>query len=157
MWHRAGVALGVALGVAGCSVESVPAAPIVEIGIGRDSFESLVSDGDIELVAGPQGGWHVDLSVRLHRLAVVDVPLTFRTRDPDSQREIGYPFRTFLTPAGVTELGGDAYERVGDRVVLIVEAPSEIVGRALVAEVEAVVDGVVLRDARRVWVIDEEP
>lgn len=71
-----GVVLGVA-GLAGCSDDSAPgidAAPafVAEIGTGMFGFERLVEDQALDLIAGPQGGFHFVVHARMRGLTPGD-------------------------------------------------------------------------------------
>ena len=49
------------------------AAPAVRLGTGADAFEALSEGDPLVLVHGPQGGWHVDVSVQVRGLGEVVV------------------------------------------------------------------------------------
>ena len=71
-----GVAFGLA-GLAGCSDDSAPgidAAPaaMAEIGTGMFGFERLVDGQPLDLVAGPQGGFHFVVHARMRGLTPGD-------------------------------------------------------------------------------------
>ena len=49
------------------SSEAVWGDPWLELGTGVTEFEPLDDGDDIELVAGAQGGWHLDAALRFGR------------------------------------------------------------------------------------------
>jgi hypothetical protein len=74
-----GVALGfiVLAGLAGCSDDPAPGidagpAVVAEIGTGMFGFERLVEDQALDLIAGPQGGFHFVVHARMRGLTPGD-------------------------------------------------------------------------------------
>jgi len=65
-------------GIAGCE----PAA-VIDVGTGYESFESLTADRRVELINGPQGGYHVLLAVRCQGCDAA-VHIRYGIRDLDS-------------------------------------------------------------------------
>lgn len=140
---------------AGCggAVEPSPA-PWVEVGTGLDELRVLRDGDPLEIVFGPQGGWHVDLGVRFAGLSPEGLVVTYRLRE--DAVDIGYPVKRFLRAGDVHDLGDGRYERFGDRVILSVDA-DEVVGRTLYAEAEIIAGGTVIAEAASVLLVDEEP
>ena len=127
----------------------------MELGVGRTAFASL-SDGDpVELVAGPQGGWHLDVGLRFgagsahagFRLVYDAVRLA---GDP-----VSYTTVADLGPSAVLD-DGDGWVRLGDRVVLDISSPTDVVGRVLVVRVTAELANQTWSDERRIVVVDDE-
>jgi|GEM_PF-2738731 len=128
----------------------------VELGEGRTAFRELPREGaEIELVLGPQGGWHFDLAVRLAGADPEGLGLTYAVLD-EQGAAIQYPGRVELNARRVL-VSGDHLVRVGDRAVLDVRDGNTLVGRDLTASVEAIsADGRRASDRRVLRVVDRE-
>lgn len=128
--------------------------PQVSLGTGTESWAPLEEGDTVELVAGPQGGWHVDTALWFDGFGPDGVQLVYDAVDTEGE------LLSFVTQA--TLVGGSVLEaeqgwiRLGDRVVMDVEAPSEVVGQELILRVSASLDGQSWTDTRRVLVVDEE-
>jgi hypothetical protein len=120
----------------------------VELGAGTTRFEPLVEGGPIELVFGPQGGWHVDLTVRAVNLAPDGITLRYEVRDDTRAVPWNFPVSASLNARRVV-LDGEGWVRVGDRAVFDVRAASEVEGRVLQVTVRAERGGVVVAEDRR--------
>jgi hypothetical protein len=130
-------------------------APRVELGTGRTSFVEIPEAGaELELVAGPQGGWHIDVTTRLYDLAIEQLLLTYEiTRDGDV---VSMP-RQFMLREALVLREGDHYLRAGDFVPFEITQPADIVGDTVVVRVTAeAVDGARAEDQRTVTIVDEE-
>lgn len=129
-------ALALALACASCATQ--PVAPDTnddassgawaEIGTGLMSYEPLPDeDATLELVHGPQGGWHVHLSLRVRDFDPTG--LTYEITRVRDGRVV------CLLPLGVREgtfvRRGDVLERVGDFAIFDVHDPTEVVGEAV--------------------------
>ena len=128
----------------------VPTVSQVELGTGRTSFIPL--PGNIELVMGPQGGWHLDLTLRLWSDDPGGLVLRYEVRRDGESEPVSAP-TTYVVEAARLIAEGDHWLRLGDRAVLAIAGPDEIVGDAVVLEVD--VNGLV--DSRSAAVIDAEP
>ncbi len=104
--------------------------PWVELGTGTASFAPLADDDPIELVAGPQGGWHLDVSLAFDGFVPGSVTLVYEAVDTDAERV------SFVTEAQLVEQNvlpaDEGWHRVGDRIVLDIAAESDVVGEALI-------------------------
>ena len=115
-----------------------------------------MTDGDsIELVAGPQGGLHLDVSANFGGFGPSGVELVYEAVDMNAQI-VGFVTQAFLYETNVLEAGDGAWVRVGDRVVMDTFIPEELVGQELILRVTAGLDGQTWSDERRVVVVDEE-
>ena len=130
--------------------------PWVELGAGLDTFEPLADGGDIELVAGHQGGWHVDVAVRAGGFGPDGVVLTYEALDASTAESLAFDTLARLGEASVLPLD-DGWERVDDRIVFDVPAAEEVIGRSVVLRVTATLGGGAWSDERRVTVVDTEP
>lgn len=139
--------------------------PGLELGTGNDEYVE-VSDGDeMIVILGPQGGYHLDGSLRVQGieagddrdLSDPDNPLTtFQVRRADGTIVSGLKgadrveFRQGIAPAD--EPG--VYEMVGRRILLDIQDDSELVGQMLEVSVTVEdVDGVTLTDEHTVLAV----
>lgn len=126
--------------------------PWIELGTGRTAFTPLTDS--VELVAGIQGGWHVDVSLRFGGFGPDGVRLVYEVLSPQAE-PLGFVTEATLAAASVLE-DGDHWLRVGDRVVLDIDDPAEVVGEAVVVRVTAALDGQTWSDERTVLLVDDE-
>ncbi len=128
--------------------------PWVELGTGSRAFEPLQDGDSVELVAGPQGGWHVDATVWFGGFGPAGVTLVYDAVDSEAERV------SFVTQAEVFEPSvleaDEGWHRVGDRIVLDINGPEEVVGEELYLRVTAALGEHSWSDERRVQVVDEE-
>jgi len=114
--------------LAGCEPTGAGAASLA-LGTGEYGFEAIGDLGTVELVHGPQGGWHVWLSVRAENLNPVRVEMDLTTEvmgmPGTRDRSIVY---LDLVP---NELGG--HEILGWRAILSQPACAD--GRDMIIEV----------------------
>jgi hypothetical protein len=126
----------------------------VELGSGRDGFTPLPSGSGLELVAGPQGGWHVDVAVQFGGFGPEGIRLVYDAVDAQGGSV------SFITQALLTEPGllatDEGWIRVGDRIVLDVAGADDVVGQEVVVRVTAELAGQTWSDERRVVILDEE-
>ncbi len=70
----------------GCE-ESQCAEPTVEVGTSSTGFEILGEDQEVPVVFGPQGGYHVDASVRMQHLCpIVRIKVILEVEDESGDR-----------------------------------------------------------------------
>lgn len=129
------------------------APPSVDLGAGLTAYRDLADEGEtIELVRGPQGGWHIDLGVRVRGFAPDDLGLTYTATTSDRVfGQVRYEVRDGRKFRPTVE----GWVRPGDRVVFDIADPSEVVGRELTVSVALDVGQLVLRDSRRAAIVDE--
>lgn len=126
----------------------------VELGTGVTGFEALAEGGDIELVAGFQGGWHVDAAVRFGGFSPTGVTLFYEALAPNAE-PLSLITSAGLSPSRVIVDDG-AFVRVGDRVVFRVDDGNTLIGQTIVLRVVAEVDGATIADERELVVVDRE-
>lgn len=146
---------GTAGGDAGLGADAGPPAGRVELGTGRTTFVPIPESGAaLELVAGPQGGWHVDVTARLYEFEIAGLLLTYEiVRDGEI---ISMP-RQFVLREAIVVREGDHWLRVGDFVPFDIEMPSEVVGDTVTVRVVAQpAEGGPDDDERVVRIVDEE-
>ena len=127
--------------------------PEVDLGAGLTAYRDLPASGDsLELVRGAQGGWHIDLGVRVRGFEPTDLSLTYTATT--SARVFG---RVQYAVSGGRKFrqSGGGWVRPGDRVIFDITDPSQVVGQELTVSVDLVVGGLVLEDSRRVFIVDE--
>ena len=129
--------------------------PRVELGTGRTSFVEIPESGaTLELIAGPQGGWHIDVTARLWGLEIDGLILTYEIRRDGEM--INLP-RQFTLREALVVREGDHWLRAGDFVPFDIGMPSEVVGDTVTVHVIAEhVDGPRAEDSRTVTIVDEE-
>jgi hypothetical protein len=126
----------------------------LELGTGRFSYEPL--QDEIEVVAGPQGGWHVDVSLRFGGFEPDGVVVVYDAVDANTADAVSFTTVAQLSQTSVLP-ADDGWERVGDRVVLDIATVDEVVGRDIVVRVTAEVGEGTWSDERPVTVVDLEP
>jgi hypothetical protein len=158
--HRLASALAVAM--VGCSAgpgaiddEDAAAAPAprVELGTGEVSFVPIAESGaTLELVHGPQGGYHVLVSVRVWDLDLDRVSLVYEV----SAGTRALSRTPFVLEASRFAREGDHVVRTGDFAILDVTGPEDVAGQDVLVRVTATADdGSSATDARTVTVVDE--
>ena len=126
--------------------------PWVELGTGTTEWESL-DDGDtVAIVYGPQGGWHIDATLRFGGFGPGGVSIAYEALGTDAER-ISFVTQAELVEFNVLE-ADDGWVRVGDRIVLDIGDPSEVVGREAILRVTAALGDQTWSDERRVQIID---
>lgn len=135
------------------TTDGVFGTPVIELGTGTSAFQSLADGADIELVAGPQGGWHLDVAVAFDGFGPGGVQLVYDGLDAVAE-PVSFVTHAELTPASVVEVDS-GWQRVGDRVVLDIGGAEAVIGQELVLRVTAELDGQTWSDERRVRVVDD--
>jgi len=146
--------------LAGCSPSpTVPVLdPDLQLGTGVSSFIAVEDGDEVVIVFGPQGGYHLDGSLRVQGIDPGDEddlsdprnPLTvFQVRREDGTIVSGLQGAdTIEYRQGIdaTDTPG-VYEMVGRRILLDIESDSELVGETLSVSVSVEdADGVMLAD-----------
>ena len=127
----------------------------IELGTGRTGFEPLSEGDPVELVAGIQGGWHVDVSVHFGGFGPAGIQLLYSAVDADGQ-PVSFVTPAVLSEAGLLDGGEDTWVRVGDRVVFDIQSDDEVVGDEIVLRVTAKLGDQTWSDERRVRVVDND-
>ena len=100
----------------------------VELGLGIVEFNAAEDGADAELVAGPQGGWHVDVALRFFDLEPDGALLTLQGFDAASGDPLTVPIARRLTRTRVRRVD-DHWLRLGDQMVFDVADPAEVTDR----------------------------
>lgn len=142
-----------ALWLVGCG-ESFTGPPRVELGVGLEHFEPLApAGGTVNLIFGPQGGWHLEVSARIGGMAPDRVTIEYIARDAATGAVLSVRTRSLFS-VGFTERDGDWIARPGDRLVLGIEGEGAVLGRVVTMSLEASEAGVVrARDERTATVV----
>jgi hypothetical protein len=158
-----GIPLAVLLLAGGCVEESVPgrcastdgrrAGLCAELGVGPRA-EPVAEEGEIELVHGPQGGWHLEVGVRIVGEVPEGLVVSYRVRRANDDAVLGTS-RFALSPRRLRSEGEYAV-RSGDIVVLDVEHGSQVVGIAIELEMTLTdaAGATVAGDARMLTIVD---
>ncbi len=125
----------------------------LELGTGTNAFLPLAVGGDVEIVEGIQGGWHIDVAVRFGGFDPDGVQLSYEALDGSGQR-VSYETRAELSSRGVLS-EDDTWIRVGDRVVLDIRDARDLVQTTVTLRVTATLDAQSWSDERSVLVVDE--
>nr|MDQ3037790.1 hypothetical protein [Myxococcota bacterium] len=110
----------------------------------------------IELVFGPQGGWHVDAGVRLRGIDATGTTITYEARREEDGRVLS-TVRLGITPRRLIEDG--AYlVRTGDLVAFEIASANEVLDRMVTIEarLEDANGAELASDVRTLRVVDEE-
>ncbi|MBJ94949.1 MAG: hypothetical protein CMP23_10830 [Rickettsiales bacterium] len=128
--------------------------PFVQLGGGAFSWEPREPGEDMELVAGSQGGWHLDVSLWFGGFGPGGVQLSYEAVDGAATR-VSFPTQAELYEASVVP-ADEGWYRFGDRIVLDIQAPEEVLGEELILRVTAALEEQTWSDEVRVRVVDAE-
>lgn len=130
--------------------------PRIRLGFGVTRFCHVPEGEDVELIMGPQGGWHVDIAVEIHELEPMDMWLRIRGYDADSGEEITFPVDRLLSTRRVRRMD-DHWLRLGDQAVFDTFNPGSIVGRRIRIDITAeAADMQTVMASQTIRIIDEE-
>ncbi|MBL9025819.1 MAG: hypothetical protein JNL21_26730 [Myxococcales bacterium] len=140
----------------GAGGSSLPSSLSIELGAGRTEFVELPSEGaTLELVSGPQGGWHLEITLRMTSYDGELVTLDYRASDVGGTA-LGYPAEYPVDADNLVLAADGRYERVGDRVVLNIAGPDEVKDSDVLVECRVWRGGTQLAETSRVVrVLDE--
>jgi len=101
------------------------AGPRIEIGTGTEAFEALGPGTMVELVNGPQGGYHVQMAFRLWEIDPEGLLIEAHGYDATTGAEVTIPVERVLTARRVSP-EGDHLLRLGDRLVFTTTDPATV-------------------------------
>ena len=110
--------------------------PTLEVGTGQSAWEPLVDGAPVELIHGPQGGYHLFARIREQRLGG-DVQVTFRVTPAEGGEPINDPADRIRLLEGRGLLRtAQGWETSSALLVILsrIQGPSEVVGRRFVLE-----------------------
>lgn len=129
----------------------------VELGTGTSGFEPIAEGADLELVAGPQGGWHVWVTARIWNSRIDGLIIDYEAVPVGGTEPVSMPTQLELRADRVVH-EGDHFLRAGDFVVMDITGPSDLVGVELVLRVRITdTTGRSASDERRVTIVDRLP
>lgn len=105
------------------------ATSFVELGTGETTFVPLVDGGTIELVHGPQGGYHVPVTSRIFGFDPEGRIVHYVAERPDGT-VLAESSLALMTRRLTPDEGG--WLRLGDRVIFDVTGPADVVGQTIV-------------------------
>lgn len=133
-----------------------PPGPSATIGLGQAELIEVPDEAPAELIAGPQGGFHIDVALRFSELDPEDLRMVLRGFDADTNEEITESVDRTLSSRRVLDRG-DHFLRLGDRMIFVTRCTPNIIGRRL--RIEAIFaepnEGRTARDTLVVEVVDE--
>jgi hypothetical protein len=140
---------------AACTVDG-GSVPWIVLGTGQERFVDLAPGAELELVQGPQGGYHLDVTALFGLAVSPDMHVLRYAAARVDGTELGVMQIALLERRLTRACGG--WLRGGDILVLAITSPDDVVGDELEVTV-GVLDarGEVARDARRVRIVDREP
>lgn len=127
----------------------------LELGEGTSRFEPLTEGQDVELIAGVQGGFHINLTGRLYGLELDGITLEYEAVPVGASEPISMPTELVLDATDFVPDQGSSL-RAGDFLILAVDGPSEVVGMELEVSLTARdTEGHRASDSRRLRIVDE--
>lgn len=117
--------------------------PTLDLGTGQSSWEALTDGDGVELIHGPQGGYHLFARIREQRLGP-DVQVTFRVTPADGGAPINDPSdRVRLLEGRGLLRTAQGWESSSALLVILVavRSPAEVAGRRFVLEVSVTPSG----------------
>lgn len=133
-----------------------PDVPCVELGVGPE-IVPVADDEEIELVHGPQGGWHVELGVRFTGIDPLAITLVYEAHREDDG-ELVAQMRYGITPR---RLGVDGHHRLRaeDLVIFDIDSGDQVRSRrtTFTVRIEDESGAELASDTRTLRIIDREP
>ena len=133
--------------------------PTLEVGTGQSAWESLADGASVELIHGPQGGYHLFARIREQRLGS-DVQVTFRVTPAEGGDPINDPTDRIrlLDGRGLLHTS-QGWESTSALLVILVriQGPAEVVGHRYVLEANVVATGSTVPTSvrRTITIVDE--
>jgi hypothetical protein len=132
--------------------------PMVEIGTGETEFVPLEDGDEVDIIFGPQGGYHFNTSIRVQgihpgdpdHLDDPDNPLTVLRAFLDGE-QIDLDASTYKQ--GIDPVPGEpgVYQMIGRRLILDIQSDDELDGRECLIDVTITDrDGVEVHDERTI-------
>ena len=132
--------------------------PELSVGTGEEAFAPLMNGDVLELIHGPQGGWHVVVSARMSGVELDGARLIIEVRSGEAGSEETVLARISLALlARRLDRDGPSYLKLDNLLIFDVASPSEIADREVIVRARLEVGELVLRDERTVTVVDRLP
>ena len=144
---------------AGSAGDAAAAAATVELGTGESAFVPIAMSGaSLELVHGPQGGYHLSLTCRFSGLSPDNLLVRYDVFEAGRMTMWNMTAEYVLAPDRVTP-DGAGFVRLGDRAVLDITSPPDIVGHTVTVRVCLLPPGGAAKvvDSRAIVVTDDIP
>lgn len=126
----------------------------VELGSGTSAFETIPEAAELELISGPQGGWHVWVTARIWDERIDGLIISYEAVPVGSTARITMPTELMLNSSRVVR-EGDHWLRAGDFTVFDITGPPGVVGMQLVLTVRIRdTAGNMAEDSRTVTIVD---
>jgi hypothetical protein len=129
--------------------------PELEVGTGDGAFVALSNGDSLELIHGPQGGWHVIVSARMSGVELDGAQLVIEVIAGDGAEVLARVSLALLERRLDRE--GPSYFKLNNFLIFDVAGPSEIADRDVVIRARLEAGGLVLEDERSATVIDALP
>jgi hypothetical protein len=127
----------------------------IELGAGRVDFIPIEDSDSVELVSGPQGGHHLEFTLRLFDVDPDDLVLDYQVHDTTSNQRVSMPARYVIAKGYVIERE-DHLLRVGDRAILDVKTAMTAQGMNVNLSCRIERQGATLaEDKKKATIIDE--
>lgn len=155
---RLGLVLGLWAGLLACvgpPSGGTPAVPAIQLGTGATSFQALENGSSLEVISGPQGGWHLNVAARISGMEPEGIQLSYEVRRPGGSTPINFRSVSTLSRRSVVETQPGVFDKLGDRAVLNIGAPTDVANQDLEVRVQALAsDGQGATGVRTVRVVD---
>jgi hypothetical protein len=127
----------------------------ITLGAGRVNFVAIEEGDPVELVSGPQGGFHLEFTLRLFNGDPEGLVLDYRVYERQSAKQLSFPARYVIGKGYVLDKG-DHFLRVGDRSILDVGSAMQAQGLQVDASCRIEHAGIVIaEDQKTLTIIDE--
>jgi hypothetical protein len=134
--------------------DSIFGDPWLELGTGTSAWEPIDDGDSVNLVHGPQGGWHVDATLWFGGFGPAGVTVAYEALNTEAER-VSFVTRAEFIEANVLAVD-EGWHRVGDRIVFEISEPEQVIDTELILRVTAALGDQTWSDERRVWVVDEQ-
>ena len=139
------------------AVDMGGATPRLELGTGVTTFVDIADGADVELVNGPQGGWHVDVTMRIYDVDPQELLMRIEGYDVATGESIGIPIERVLTERRV-QREGDHWVRLGDQLIFAITSAAEVTETDVRIEARVTSpEGARATAEKVVHVVDREP
>lgn len=127
----------------------------IDLGTGRVSFVSIEEGDPVELVSGPQGGFHLEFTLHLFNVDPENLILDYQVREQSAGKQLSFPARYVIGKGYVLDEGVH-FLRVGDRAILDVKEPAQVQGLQVQASCSIERAGIILaQDQKSITIVDQ--
>ncbi len=129
--------------------------PELSVGTGETMFEPVMNGDELELVFGPQGGWHVIVSSRMSGVDPDGATLRVEVIDAESDEVLAQISLALL--ARRLDRSGPSWFKLNDFLIFDIAGPSEVIDRDVIVRAHLTAGDIALTDERAVTIVDREP